>query len=34
MSHLRCPLCGLNRPLSNYDPSEYDLDIRLVKFTP
>ncbi len=32
MSHLACPLCGLNAPLSYLDPSELDLDLTLKEF--
>jgi hypothetical protein len=32
MSHLACPLCGLNAPLSYLDPSELDLDLTLKAF--
>ena len=32
MSHIQCPLCGLNSPLSKFDPSALDLDLRLVQF--
>ena len=30
MSHLKCPLCGWNRAISNYDPSGFDDDITMV----
>ena len=33
MSHLICPLCGLNVPLSKFDPESVDLDIALVSFS-
>lgn len=32
MSHLVCPLCGKNAPLSTLDPVGLDLDIRVVSF--
>jgi len=32
MSHIRCPLCGKNAPISSFDPSSLDLDLRLVSF--
>ena len=32
MSHLACTLCGLNSPLSKFDPSKLDLDIQLKSF--
>lgn len=32
MSHLACPLCGLNAPLSILDPSKLDLDLTLKEF--
>jgi uncharacterized FlaG/YvyC family protein len=32
MSHLVCPLCGKNAPLSKFDPEYLDLDISLVSF--
>jgi len=32
MSHLECPLCGKNAPLSSFDPCSLDLDLRLVSF--
>ena len=32
MSHLACPLCGLNAPLSTLDPSKLDLDLTLKEF--
>lgn len=31
MSHICCPLCGLNRALSNYDPSSLDLDLKIAR---
>jgi hypothetical protein len=33
MSHIRCPLCGLNAAVSRFDPSELDLDLRVTSFT-
>jgi len=32
MSHIRCPLCGKNAPISSFDPSSLDLDLKLVSF--
>ena len=32
MSHLACPLCGLNAPLSKFDPSNLDLDVIIKAF--
>jgi len=32
MSHLVCPLCGKNAPLSTLNPSSYELDLRVVSF--
>ena len=32
MSHIRCPLCGLNAAVSGFDPSELDLDLRATSF--
>jgi hypothetical protein len=32
MSHLVCPLCGKNAPLSTLNPSVLDLDIKVVRF--
>jgi len=32
MSHLICPLCGKNAPLSTLDPEKQPLDIRIVSF--
>jgi hypothetical protein len=32
MSHIRCPLCGLNAAISRFDPSELDLDLRVTSF--
>lgn len=30
MSHLLCMLCGLQRPIKNYDPSEYENELYLI----
>ncbi len=30
MSHISCMLCGLQRPVSNYDPSNYDNELYLI----
>jgi len=30
MSHFQCPLCGLSRPISTYDPTDYLLDILIL----
>ena len=30
MSHITCMLCGLQRPVSNYDPSNYDNELYLI----
>ena len=32
MSHFACPLCGLNRSIASYDPSEYSDDIMICTF--
>ena len=32
MSHLVCPLCGKNAPLSTFNPESLDLDLKLVSF--
>jgi len=32
MSHVVCPLCGKNAPLSTLNPSVLDLDIKVVSF--
>jgi len=32
MSHIQCPMCGLNSPLSKFNPSALDFDVRLVQF--
>ena len=32
MSHLVCPLCGKNAPLSTLNPSVLDLDLKVVSF--
>lgn len=32
MSHFVCPLCGKNAPLSKFDPSSLDLDLKIVSF--
>jgi len=32
MSHLVCPLCGKNAPLSTLDPESLDIDLRVVSF--
>lgn len=32
MSHIRCALCGKNAPISTFDPSSLDLDLRVVSF--
>ena len=29
MSHIVCPLCGLNRPIKNFDFTDYPLDLKL-----
>jgi hypothetical protein len=31
MSHLCCPLCGLNHAISSFDPSSLDLDLKIGK---
>jgi hypothetical protein len=33
MSHLRCPLCGKNAPLSTFNPSELDSDLSVARFS-
>jgi hypothetical protein len=33
MSHLRCPLCGKNAPLSTFNPSELDSDLTVASFS-
>ena len=32
MSHLVCPLCCFNRPIENFDPNDYPLDLKLRKW--
>jgi hypothetical protein len=32
LSHILCPLCGWNRALSSYDPTNYANDILIVSF--
>ena len=32
MSHLACPLCGKNAPLTSFDPENLDLDVSLTSF--
>ena len=32
MSHIRCPLCGKNAPISTFDPSSLDFDLTVVSF--
>lgn len=32
MSHIVCPLCGKNSPLSTFNPEGLDLDLRVVSF--
>lgn len=32
MSHLACPLCGKNAPLTSLDPENLDLDLSLISF--
>jgi len=32
MSHIACPLCGKNAPLSSFDPESLDLDLRVIGF--
>ena len=32
MSHLVCPLCGKNAPLSTLNPEAIDLDVKVVSF--
>ena len=32
MSHFACPLCGLNRSISTYDPTDYEDDIMICTF--
>jgi hypothetical protein len=32
MSHIICPLCGKNSPMSTFDPASLDLDLRACSF--